>query len=86
MTELAEINARLSRIEALLLGGGSAAAPAPMLASLLTVEAFAQACGRSTVWAYRKIASRQVAVTKAGKPYQIPATEVAKFRKTKATV
>ena len=83
MTELQEIAARLDRIEALLTGS---VAPAPRLESLLTVEQFAAAVGRGTLWVYRGIKARQIAVTKAGKPYQIPSDQVAKFRRTRATV
>ncbi|AKC83786.1 hypothetical protein IMCC26134_15160 [Verrucomicrobia bacterium IMCC26134] len=84
VSELEEINARLGRIEALLLQR-PATVSAPVR-DLLSVEQFAAAIGRKPLYVYRRIASRQIAVTKAGKPYQIPADQVAKFRKIKATV
>ena len=51
-----------------------------------SVEGFAGAIGRSKVWVYRKIAARRIAVLPTGKPYQIPRTEVAKWKKAKGTV
>lgn len=51
----------------------------------LTVEQFAQAIGRKPLYVYRRIASRQIAVRAGGKPYQIPADQVAKFRKPTRT-
>jgi hypothetical protein len=51
----------------------------------LTVEQFAQAIGRKPLYVYRRIASRKIAVRSGGKPYQIPADQVAKFRKPTRT-
>lgn len=51
----------------------------------LSVEQFAQAIGRKPLYVYRRIASRQIAVRAGGKPYQIPAEQVAKFRKPTRT-
>lgn len=58
----------------------------PVPAGDLTVEQFAQAIGRRPLYVYRRIASRQIAVRSGGKPYRIPASEAAKFRKTTRTL
>lgn len=52
----------------------------------LTVEQFAAVIGRKPLYVYRRIASRQIAVRKGGKPYQIPADQVEKFRKPTRTI
>lgn len=52
----------------------------------LTVDQFAAAIGRKPLYVYRRIGSRQIAVRAGGRPYRIPADQVTKFQKVRATV
>ena len=65
---------------------GRAAAPAVVGDEPFSVDGFAAAVGRSKVWVYRMISARRIAVLPTGKPYQIPRTEAAKWKKAKGTV
>lgn len=80
---VAKILAELASLRALVIER-TGAAPAP--SGDLTVEQFADAIGRKPLYVYRRIASRQIAVRAGGKPYKIPADQVAKFRKPTRTI
>lgn len=81
-----KILAELAALKALVLERTSASRPDLAPAGDLSVEQFAQAIGRKPLYVYRRIASRQIAVRSGGKPYQIPADQVAKFRKPTRTI
>ena len=81
---VAQILAELASLRALVIER-TGTAPAATPTGDLTVEQFAQAIGRKPLYVYRRIASRQIAVRSGGKPYQIPADQVAKFRKPTRT-
>lgn len=82
---LTQVLEELSALKALVL----ARLPAPRSEQPdgdLSVEQFAAAIGRKPLFVYRRIRARQIAVRSGGRPYQIPADQVAKFRKPTKTL
>lgn len=83
MADLDQILRELVSLRALVIERTGGKAPAPN--GDLTVEQFAATIGRKPLYVYRRIASRQIAVRAGGRPYRIPADQVAKFQKVRAT-